>query len=345
MNQGYWLRVLGISLLLSPSPTAWAGAWTLPKNRWYVEYFYRYLGSKHVFDSEGSSNRRTKTALFSDIRNEWKLEYGLTDWWSLLASAPYISSHYRDDNVDLLRTGVGDIYVRSKFRFLNRPILSPTQPLVGSAQFSAKIPSAYDPNKNPLGDGQVDFESRLQLSQSWTFAPYAVAAPQHTASGVSLMRSSTVLAASQPVNREEAMRDAVLLAELIQHGKHLYAAQQYEEAATWFQAALESNPSNEEVLHLVFNHAVRAIAEASTDGTPEAVIASKALPDPPADEPFVPSVAVERRYAKVAFVNLEGGFTARTEEPANEFPLFVEVGLTPLKRLMLVGSLDAVVSA
>lgn len=67
---------------------AWAGAWTLPSQRWYVEYFYRYFGSKHVFDAEGHRGRRPNTAAFSDIRNELKLEYGLTDQWNILASAP-----------------------------------------------------------------------------------------------------------------------------------------------------------------------------------------------------------------------------------------------------------------
>ena len=53
---------------------------------------------------------------------------------------------------------------------------------------------------------------------------------------------------------------------------------------------------------------------------------------------------VETRYAKVAFVNVEGGFTARADTPANEFPTFLEAGFTPLKRVMLIGSLDSVVS-
>ena len=119
-------------LALGVAPPAWAGAWTLPRNRWYVEYFYRYFGSKRTFDQDGDSGRRPNAGFFSDIRNEFKLEYGLTDWWTLLASVPYISSHYRDDNVDLLRTGVQDIYLRQKFRIWNRPVFAPT-PLVASA--------------------------------------------------------------------------------------------------------------------------------------------------------------------------------------------------------------------
>lgn len=238
-----------VLLCMSHAPTAWAGAWTVPRERWYAEYFYRYFGSKKVFDAHRNSGRRPTTGNVRDIRNEWKLEYGLTDWLNVLASVPYISSHYLDDTTDLLRTGVGDIYVRTKLRLIEKP-------LVGSVQLSWKIPSAYDPLENPIGDGQVDFESRLLFSRAWTFAPYQVPA--------------------RPP-REAAMREAVMEASLRQ-------------------------------------------AEARA-------------------EP-----AMETRYAKVAFVNVEGGFTARNEDPANEFPILFEAGFTPFKRLMLVGSIESVIS-
>ena len=130
-----WAAVVAAAGLaaLAATPPVWAGAWTLPSHRWYVEYFYRYFSSKHTFDRDGHRVRRPTTGFSSDIRNEVKLEYGVTDWWNVLASAPYLSSHYRDDNTDLLRTGVQDISLRTKFRLLNRPVLSETQPLVASA--------------------------------------------------------------------------------------------------------------------------------------------------------------------------------------------------------------------
>ena len=53
---------------------------------------------------------------------------------------------------------------------------------------------------------------------------------------------------------------------------------------------------------------------------------------------------METRYARLAYLNFESAFTARAEEPANEFPLYAEAGFTPWKRLMLVGSLENVVS-
>jgi len=339
--------VVGL-MALAAAPPVWAGAWTLPKHRWYVEYFYRYFSSKHTFDRDGRRVRRPKAGFFSDIRNELKLEYGVTDWWNLLASAPYLSSHFRDDSVDLLRTGVQDVSLRTKFRVLNHPLLAATQPLVGSAQFSVKIPT-YDANENPLGDGQVDVESRLQLSQAWAFSPYTVSstgrAPRHAS------------ADPQPLarmRREEAIREAVLVAELVQRGTRAYAAGDADEAAKWFQAALENDPSHHEVLRIVLTHAARAVAEAPPDGWARAVLVSEDTVEPIVDEyeqtGYEPLGAEdagepETRYARVAFVNLEGAFTARRGDPPNEFPLFAELGFTPFKRLMVVGSLDAIVSA
>lgn len=339
--------------------TAWGGAWTVPRHRWYAEYFWRYFGSKKTFDNEGNSSRRPTTATFRDIRNEWKLEYGLTNWLNLLASAPYISSHFRDDNIDLLRTGVGDIYVRTKLRAL-------TKPVVTSAQFSWKIPSAYDPRENPIGDGQVDFESRLQLSRAFVFAPYKVPATRHAGKPPAAASANPpsasppeALMATPPerfgpphetaMTRDEAIREAIISAMLYKQAKRLWEEGRWAGAKQWLRAVLENHPLHEEALRLY--HEIVQQAEAATIPTPPLTFASlDQRPTPPeqAPPPRVPDdedVAMETRYAGVAFVTVEGAFTARNEDPANEFPLFVEAGFTPLKRLMLIGSFESVTSA
>ena len=337
--------VCGVALLFSlgMAPSAWAGAWTLPRNRWYVEYFYRYFGSKQTFDQGGDSGRRPSAGFFSDIRNELKLEYGLTDWWTFLASVPYISSHYRDDNVDLLRTGVQDIYLRHKFRIWNRPVFAPT-PLVASAQLSFKIP-AYQEEKNPLGDGQFDVESRLQLSQAWLFSPASSPGPSAQAETVIApprRLASLPEARSEPMTREDAIRSAFLEAELMRKGVRRYNAGNYEEAAKWFQAVLEQDPAHAEVQRIVLNHAARVMQrEAQRRGEP-ILVGEDALE--PMFEHEAGADGAHTRYTKVAFVNVEGGFTARADAPANEFPTFLEAGFTPFTRLMLIGSLDSVVS-
>lgn len=325
-------------LTLQPA-TAWAGAWTLPRNRWYIEYFYRYFYSKHIFDSEGNSGRRPTNGFFSDIRNELKLEYGLTDWWTLMASAPYLSSHYRDDNIDLLRTGIQDVYVRNKFRFFNRPVISSRSPMVASAQFSVKIPTYYV-EENPLGDGQWDVESRLQVSQAWLFGPET---PPHLLAPASRQDWREQETLRRPASREEAIRDSVLEAEMLQRGSRLYEEGEFEEAAKWFQAVLVSNPSNHEIQRIVLNHAAQVMtAEAARRGEPVPVASEYLEPmryEDPAGDPLR-----SPQYTKIAFINAEGAFTARDGPPANEFPTYVEAGFTPFKRLMLIGSLDSIVS-
>ncbi len=272
---------------------AWAGAWTVPRNRWYAEYFSRYFGAKHDFDARGNSGRKPKTAVFRDIRHEWKLEYGLTDRVNLLASVPYQSSHYRDDNTDLLNTGVGDVYVRTKLRLS-------TAPAVSSLQFSWKIPSAYDPNVSPaLGDGQVDFDSRVLISKAFLFAPYHVPRRRPRAA-----RAPPSASLAEPRSRDQAIEDAV------------------QQARGWADAVM---PQAEAAVSPPAGHAQDA-------------------PVPETAGPVGEDAEWELRYAGVAFVNLESGFTARNEEPANEIPLIFEAGFTPLSRVMLVGSLDNVFS-
>ena len=310
---GYRLAIL-VAVLLLQMPQAWAGAWTLPRNRWYAEYFYRHFASKKSFDSEGHSGRKPKVGMFRDIRNEWKLEYGLTDWWNLLASVPYQSAHYRDDSVDLLNSNVGDIYVRTKFRWLENPVVS-------SVQFSWKIPSAYNPNESPgLGDGQVDFESRIQFSRSWTFAPYQVPVRTHR-NTTSQTRGSATIAQRHTVidhaltSREQAIRDALMVSALSEYSRRLAGRR-----GSMPQVRLAS-------------------AQFETTAEAEEMPAQE-----PQVEPFEEDVEMETRYARVAYVNVEGAFTARNEDPANEFPLLFEAGFTPLTRLMLVGSLESVVA-
>jgi len=334
MRHSMWVRVGFVLLVCCADPAAaWAGAWTLPRKRWYAEYFYRYFGSKKEFDAEGNSGRRAKTAMFQDIRNEWKVEYGLADGVNLLASIPYQSSHYRDDNVDLLNTGVGDIFVRTKLRMSLTPVVS-------SVQFSWKIPSAYDPAVSPgLGDGQVDFESRLLLSRSFTFKPYTVTLPPtSTATGTTWAGTRDRPAPPQATarSRQEAIRQAMVTATLYQRGRELWDQGRLREAMQWLRAVLENNPGHEEAQRLI------ALISPGVEGSfisqarlRTASSTQLAAPPPPIEE---------TRYAGVAFLNFESAFTARNEDPANEVPLVFEAGFTPFKRLMLVGSLESVMS-
>lgn len=328
MKRFWWAQGTLTLALLLPSTPAWAGAWTLPRNRWYTEYFYRYFGSKKEFNRESHSGRRAKTAHFSDIRNEVKFEYGLDDAVNLLASFPYQSSHYRDDNVDLLTTGVGDIFLRSKLRATSKPVVT-------SLQLSWKIPGGYDVNESPgLGDGQCDVESRLQVSRSWTFWPSKAPTSR---------RQSTVAASPEREpprreghqTREEAIREALVTSMLYERGQRLAQEGRMREAVTWFRAVLQNEPLNERARQWL----ARIMPDAEAALPPVALAGGSVAADRSATEE-----PAATRDAGVAFLNVEAAFTARNRGPANEVPLVVEAGLTPLKRLMLVGFIESVTS-
>jgi hypothetical protein len=209
--------------------------------------------------------------------------------------------------------------------------------MVASAQFGVKIPDAYDVNQDPLGDGQWDFESRLLLSQAWTFKTMDL-------SGCCFARSAP--APERAVaTRDEAMRDAIVLAELVQRGSRLYEAGRTAEAVPFLQAALAAEPDHYATLRLVLNHAAQLMARAEADANGGVMLAASEWMEPVMEPPdYSGRSGDSTAHDGVGFVNFETGYTLRDENPANEVPLFAEFGITPLKRLMLIGSLDAVVS-
>ena len=339
----------GVACVVFAAPV-WAGAWTVPRHRLYTEYFYHYFHTQKDFDARGNSGRKAKVGMFSDIRNEFKAEYGLTNWLNLLASVPYQSSHYRDDNVDLLNSGAGDIWLRAKLR----PFV---EPVTTAVQFSWKIP-AYDPKISPgLGDGQFDFETRLLLSKAFTYWPYQIEAVHREDGSVyypslgekpAAPRPKTPApqrhsAAPSPGSRALAMREAILAAEMFQRGRRLLEEGRVREAAAWLRAVLDTAPSHQ-AAHLLLRQIDPEAEAALPPATPDPALVERApgseLVTASASDTIVP----ETRYNGIAFINLEGAFSARRKDPANEFPMVVEAGFTPLKRLMLVGRLDSVVS-
>lgn len=322
-------------LLVGGAPLAWAGAWTIPRNHWYVEYFYRYFYNKRDFDADGESVRKVKAGIFRDIRNEFKLEYGVLDELTFLASVPYQSAHFRDDSVDLLNANVGDIWLRTKWRLLEEPIVT-------SLQTSWKIPSAYDPNESPgLGDGQFDFETRLILSRAWNFDPYQAQVSRQP-SDPSPRYSGTQREILTTLAREVAIRDALLLAELRLQATRLLETGRLDEAVRWERAADE---------HAL--QTMRIALDASPSDLPDEPVqfaatrlAAGGLPGASEEPRAVPlsSSAAETRYRRQVYVNLETGFNARNEDPANEFPMLAELGIAPLERVMLIGSVEGTVS-
>lgn len=368
-----WLFAILAGVLVLPAE-AMAGAWTVPRRRMYGEYFYRVFQSKKQFDADGNSARRPKSGVFRDIRNEVKFEYGVTDWLNVLGSVPYQSAHDRNDTSDLLHSDVGDIYVRTKVRVFNKPVLNDHDPLVASLQLSGKIPSAYDANDSPgLGDGQVDVDSRVQVSQSWLLGSRR-AATRASPRGPAARRPRALprQARAQTPTADFASGAATSF----QRGTAAFlydVAQEYRQAGRYGEAAhelrklLTLDPMNEQALRDLDELSVLMHSTDSPTQTQRERVMQESLsraqqrmadrrrrshealawadePAEPMDAAPAPGGSDSVDAARVAFVNFEGGFTARNEGPANEVPLVFEAGFAPYRRLMLVGSLESVLS-
>ncbi len=161
MNKNVGVCLMILAVLLGWSPDARAGAWTVPKGHYYVEWFNRYFIADEDFDGEGKSQPKALNGKFSDFRTEAKIEAGITDRLNLLASIPIQFSNFEDDNGELKNSGIGDVWIRAKYRMMDKPVVT-------AVQVSAKIPEFYDEGDAPaLGRGQWDLEARFIASRSF----------------------------------------------------------------------------------------------------------------------------------------------------------------------------------
>ena len=246
------------------------------------------------------------------------------------------------------------------------------EPLVTSLQVGVKIDEAYDRNDSPaLGDGQVDVESRLLLSRAFPYAPYEVKVRKQTPPAPPSSRETSQEATSRPLGsrppradrRHATEPESDVVSFLYRLAQELRQAGRLDDAAHELRKLLLLAPDHRKARKelaqresLQGSARERAIEEAVARQSrrpidrDQAIIealsqthaqAAQRLPTPIEEVPVEP-FETEIRYGGVAFFNMEGGFTVRDKDPANEFPLFLEAGFTPIRRLMLVGSLESV---
>ncbi|MFH1309194.1 MAG: hypothetical protein ABIH85_00780, partial [Candidatus Omnitrophota bacterium] len=77
---------------------AFGGAWTLPKNNIWAEFYMKGNWSKYDFGSDRSLNRKDNGAFSYGMSIAPKIEYGLTDWITILGSFEYKEAHYKEYN-------------------------------------------------------------------------------------------------------------------------------------------------------------------------------------------------------------------------------------------------------
>lgn len=170
--------------LLYLTSMAWAGAWTMPAGKLYTRVAYSEYEAQRYFNENGTSHNyapndayKGKFREFDYDEQTWSLyaEYGLLDNLTLIGSFDYKETEWTyqsggPKNVPIDKTarasGLADVNFGFRYRLLA------TQSGALAVQALYKSAEAYDEKDQDLsadiqlGDGQDDFEVRLQYGQS-----------------------------------------------------------------------------------------------------------------------------------------------------------------------------------
>jgi len=111
-----------------------AGAWTVPKDHVWSEYYMKWNWGKEAFNSHWKKERLNNNARSWEFVQEPKLEFGVTDWLTALASFEYKESHYKEYNrppawgsFTHSNHGVSTVKVGGRWRLMDVPLVVSTQ--------------------------------------------------------------------------------------------------------------------------------------------------------------------------------------------------------------------------
>ena len=184
------ITAIAATLLLCAATQLWAGAWTMPQGKLYTRLAYSEYESNRYFNENGTTHdyspneafkalsRGTLPREFDYDEQTWSFysEYGLLDNLTLIGSFDYKEAEWTyqagigtsSPTVDKTAktSGLADINLGLRYRLLQ------TQSGVLSLQALYKTGEAYDEKDKDmgtdiqLGDGQDDFDLRIQYGQS-----------------------------------------------------------------------------------------------------------------------------------------------------------------------------------
>ncbi|KAB0668849.1 hypothetical protein F6V30_15205 [Oryzomonas sagensis] len=158
----FHVKIIAAGLLVVTSAgTAFAGAWTAPKNALYEKLSYSYYYAHETFDQSGNRGGTANNGKFTDNNISSYFEYGLTNDLTALTSLTYKWLENEDDTSRSKAYGLGDVDLGLRYKLLD------SAAGIVSTQLLVKIPGAYDKTDPlPLGNGQVDTELRLLYGRS-----------------------------------------------------------------------------------------------------------------------------------------------------------------------------------
>mgnify|MGYP003343020360 CR=1 FL=1 len=162
-----WFLRLVFVLLISCAPRfgdfARAGAFMQPVGGWQIIQTLRFTGSATGFGADG---RITPLPLYQKYELQTYLEYGLTDWLTLIAQ-PTLSRIFADGNPWGLALGITSVEAGARAK------IAQFNDIVFSAQATAKIPTARD-RTNPalFGNTGEEFDFRLLAGKPFELAGF-----------------------------------------------------------------------------------------------------------------------------------------------------------------------------
>lgn len=161
------LSLIVLSFFLSYD--ACAGAWTVPKHKFWGEYNFKWQWADEEFDAGRNRVDKSQDAHSWEFIMAPKFEFGVTDWFNILGSLEYKESKYKEYDRPTSwgpfrrkNHGISSVTIGGKIRFIEDPV-------VLSGQVDVSIYPGYgnyngdDPafrNQPSIGDGEDSVELR-----------------------------------------------------------------------------------------------------------------------------------------------------------------------------------------
>ena len=176
MKGSFTRTLLFIAFICLISQNAFAGAWTIPQYHMWGEYYFKWDWAKNDFDGDGDSSKKNNDARSWDFIQEPKIEFGVTDRITFLASLEHKESHYKEygrpPNQGAFarkNQGVSSVKLGAKLKLID-------EPFVVSGQVKFFIYPGYhnynedDPafrNQPSIGDGENAVEARILIGKKF----------------------------------------------------------------------------------------------------------------------------------------------------------------------------------
>lgn len=148
------LKLVLTNLCILSINAVFAGAWVPDVGKGYHKLGFDSFNANDVFGGNPDFQRFDKEAIV------YYGEFGIASDWALFYSIPYQNFSQQFADVETSSSGIGDVDIGLRYNWT-------TEPFVISTSFLFKAPFFYDEDEAlPLGNGQEDYEFRIQLGKS-----------------------------------------------------------------------------------------------------------------------------------------------------------------------------------